>query len=483
MGVPPRDGKITSLVYLQNTCATPIACTIDYYTQSGVHIGPFSGNQFDLPANTSVAFRPVEDDPASVVGGQEAEIARAVPNRPLGTANGNDDKKNGSIVIRWSGIPADIQGFCASYGATAGLAMPTAENPSGLAPYAAAHQLPRPCAASDLAGAAEPCALTVPWYVDSAGVAQGLPPRDQKGASMVYLHNNWSEPVTCTVEYYTQDGVYIGPEEPDTMFTIGVNASIAFRPVADDPASVPGGQEADPGRSVPNRPLGTANGNDNKTNGAIVVRWNGRPSFVQGMCATYINTPALGPSVTSYVLPQAFATPLSGASANTINVPWYVDAAGPATAIPPRDGLTATLVYLHNNRSESLVCTMEYYTQDDVYIGPFDAPAAQFTVPANASIAFRPVADDPASVPRGQEAPPARAVPNRPMGTDNGNDNKKNGVIVIRWNGSPYDVQGVSSMVASPSGMEPATSDNPNGMSGIAFSYLLPTTVGTGGYE
>jgi hypothetical protein len=140
-------------------------------------------------------------------------------------------------------------------------------------------------------------------------------------------------------------------------------------------------------------------------------------------------------------------------------------------------------VYLHNNRSESLLCTMEYYTQDGVYIGPFDAPAAQFTVPANASIAFRPVADDPASVPRGQEAPPALEVPNRPMGADNGNDNKKNGVIVIRWTGSPYDLQGVSSMVSSPSGMEPATSDNPNGMSGIAFSYLLPSTVDSGGFK
>jgi hypothetical protein len=63
------------------------------------------------------------------------------------------------------------------------------------------------------------------------------------------------------------------------------------------------------------------------------------------------------------------------------------------------------------------------------------------------------------------------------LGTTNGNDNKKNGAIVIRWNGSPYALQGVCATYASPSGMEPATTTNPNGMSSIAFSYLLPAST------
>ena len=478
--VPPVDGKTTSLVYLHNNRDELLACTIEYYTQDGVFVGPASPqNQFTIAANTSIAFRPVADDPATVLGGQEAIQGRAVPNRPLGTGNGNDNKRNGSIVIRWNGAPTDVQGFCASYGNTAGSAQVTPENPLGLSPHTLAYLLPLGLTEAALQGASQPNMLTVPWYVDSAGAAQAIPPRDHKATSIVYLHNNWNQSLQCTIEYYTQDGVLVGPAAPNHSFVIPANASIAFRPALDDPASVPGGQEAAAGLAVPNRPVNLMGGNDGKQNGSIIVRWTGRPGFVQGVCTTFHNAPALGPSSLGYLLPESIVTPLVANGNQSLSVPWYVDNAEPASRIPPRDGRVASLVYLHNNESVDIACTIEYYTQDGVFVGP-PPGANDFVVPAASSLAFRPVADDPASLPGGQEAPSGQAVPNRPLGTDGGNDNKKNGAIVIRWTGSQYGLQGICATHGSPPDMQPATTDNPHGLAAYAFGYPLPS-AGDGG--
>ena len=477
--IPPRDGGATTLVYLHNNRTEPITCEIEYYTQEGVFIGPMGAveKQFIIPANASVAFRPVADDPASVVGGQEAPAGQAIPNRPLGTANGNDNKKNGSIVIRWTGAPSDVQGFCATYASAAELAVSTPENPSGLAPHTFSYLLPTALSDTDLSGPVVANALNMPWYVDTAGAAQRIPPRDNGSTSIVFLHNNRAQDVSCAVEYYTQDGVFVGPAPGSNSFTVPANASIAFRPVADDPATVVGGQEATAGQAVPNRPLGTDNGNDNKKNGSLVVRWNGTAGDIQGMAASYLNTPDLGPSTNGFLLPRGFNTPAVATGENSISVPWYVDLAGTGVRLPPRDGLVTTMVFLHNNTAVDLDCGIEYYTQDGVFVGPTPG-ANSFTIPANASIAFRPVADDPASVLGGQEGDVGRAVPNRPLGTENGNDNKKNGSIVIRWNGAPTDVQGVASTFGSPTGFEPLTETNPQGMSAYSFSYLLPSREG-----
>ena len=473
--IPPRDGRTATLVYLHNNTSEDVTCAIEYYTQDGVYIGPFDAmaKQFILPAKASLAFRPVADDPASVLGGQEAPSGRAVPNRPLGTENGNDDKKNGSIVIRWTGARTDVQGFCASYSTAPGYAEPTAANPLGLAPHTFSYLLPPALGDTDLSGPTVANALNAPWYVDNAGAAQRIPPLDNGTTSLVFLHNNTASQRECEIEYYTQDGAFIGPMPGSNTFAIPANASIAFRPVADDPASVVGGQEAAAGQSVPNRPLGTDNGNDGKKNGSIVFRWNGGARDIQGMAASYLNTLDLGPSSHGHLLSRGFTTPAVATGDNTISVPWYVDVAGAGEQLPPRDGLVMSLVYLHNNTASQRDCSIEYYTQDGVFIGPMPG-SNTFAIPANASIAFRPVVDDPASVFGGQEGAAGRAVPNRPLGTENGNDNKKNGSIVIRWSGAPTDVQGVASTYGRPAGFEPVTAGNPQGMSAYSFSYLLP---------
>ena len=296
-------------------------------------------------------------------------------------------------------------------------------------------------ASAGIGGLAPNCAVTVPWYVDNAGVGQSIPPQDGNIASLIYLHNNLSTPLDCVIEYYTEGGVNIGPASPNDMFSIPANASIAFRPVADDPDSATGGQEGVAGRAVPNRPSGTADGNDNKKNGSIVIRWSGDPNDVQGEVLTYQAKSTWGSYQSSCLLPPSITTVSPASGSCSIAVPWYVDNALPAASFPPSSGIT-TLIYLHNNRTESLNCTIQYYTQNGTFIGP-SVPDNDFTIPASASIAFRPVADDPSSVQGGQEAPPGQAVPNRPTGTSGGNDNKKNGSIVISWTGSPTDIQGL----------------------------------------
>ncbi len=127
---------------------------------------------------------------------------------------------------------------------------------------------------------------------------------------------------------------------------------------------------------------------------------------------------------------------------STLAVPWFVDNAGVAVGNPPSDGKMSTIIFLHNNLPATFLGFAEYYTENGVYIGPFDRSA--FVVGGNATVAFRPVADDPSSVPRGQEAPAGRAVPNRPVNTENGNDGKANGSLVIRWWGQPGDLQGIA---------------------------------------
>ena len=101
------------------------------------------------------------------------------------------------------------------------------------------------------AGVAFSSSLGLPWYVDNAPANQF--PVTAGIMGLVFLHNNTDNTVnpggiTASVTYFSQDGAQLAPTG-STTFNISPNASIAFRPVADDPdGSVPvvgqlGGQE------------------------------------------------------------------------------------------------------------------------------------------------------------------------------------------------------------------------------------------------
>ena len=127
-----------------------------------------------------------------------------------------------------------------------------------------------------IAGVAFASSLSVPWFVDNAGSAAYFPPLPGMGggvSSLVYLHNNEAAELVCSITYITQTGVVIGPYAPDNTFIIPAMATLAFRPVANDPNTVQGGQESPEAQAIPNRPSGTAGGNDGFKNGALFVQW------------------------------------------------------------------------------------------------------------------------------------------------------------------------------------------------------------------
>jgi len=145
-------------------------------------------------------------------------------------------------------------------------------------------------------GVAFASSLSVPWFVDNGAVNAGFPPTAGGVQGIVYLHNNQPGAITCAIEYFTSDGISLGPDGPDNTFTIAASSTIAFRPVADDPNTTltPGGQEnPDTGNLVPDRPMVgidvIPSGTGLKKNGALVVRWVGASTDVQGILVESTN--------------------------------------------------------------------------------------------------------------------------------------------------------------------------------------------------
>ena len=146
--------------------------------------------------------------------------------------------------------------------------------------------------------------LNVPWFVDTMHTAVGLPPSEGI-TTLVALHNNLSEEITCQINYFAADGMALTGADETTRgnvwtatyntFAIDGNATIQFRPVADD-AVTAGGQESATGVLVPNRPKYTGSSFSNKNNGSLVVSWgiggeNGADgNAVQGKVTEYSPT-------------------------------------------------------------------------------------------------------------------------------------------------------------------------------------------------
>lgn len=143
--------------------------------------------------------------------------------------------------------------------------------------------------------------LGVPWFVDGAPAANFIPGITRGVTGIVYLKSNVAYPLTCSIEYYSQTGVPLGPAnnaslaDQNNSFVIPPNASVAFRPVRTDPDTVPGGQESPLAVLVPNRPNVGVNAaratvgqaNDGKDNGSITISWTGDPTDVQGTFVYY----------------------------------------------------------------------------------------------------------------------------------------------------------------------------------------------------
>jgi hypothetical protein len=194
------------------------------------------------------------------------------------------------------------------------------------------------------AGVAYASSLSVPWFVDNANNAAGIPhdfsntPRQSQVTGVVTLKSNRTDNLTCEITYFTQEGYRLGPFAPDNTFNINALSALAFRPVACDPdatvtallcddnadgtadrAGGNGGQEGLAGALVPDRPISINNAPipgavddqgqplvDTKKNGAIVIEWQGDDTDVQGQVAYFQTSLVNGARVTysySHLLP------------------------------------------------------------------------------------------------------------------------------------------------------------------------------------
>lgn len=135
------------------------------------------------------------------------------------------------------------------------------------------------------------------------------------------------------------------------------------------------------------------------------------------------------------------------AFAASLKVPWFVDNAAANTGVPPAGGsdgfpVTTTIVYLSSSSSSELICSISYYSAEGVFLGPpQNGIDNTFAIDPFATVAFRPVADDPAGVGTelGQENPASGAlIPNRPRDVDT----KKNGSLVIEYPGTGSELGG-----------------------------------------
>ena len=162
--------------------------------------------------------------------------------------------------------------------------------------------------------------------------------------------------------------------------------------------------------------------------------------------------------------------------ASSLAIPWFVDNAPAANNVPGNSPGVTGLIILKSNRTDDLVCTIDYFNAEGAELGPFTNNT--FVIPALASLSFRPVATDPSTVNGGQESAAAVLVPNRPVSVDANTpipgtnppviDRKKNGSATVSWNGGTSDVQGLVTYFQ--------TAVDPTSGATVTFSYgsLLP---------
>ena len=163
--------------------------------------------------------------------------------------------------------------------------------------------------------------LAVPWFVDTAPSANGVPGKAPGVTGIIVLKSNRTDTVECTLDYFNANGDELGPFGVANSFVIPALSSVSFRPVATDPSTVAGGQESAAAVVIPNRPVSVDTNTpipgtnppviDTKKNGSLTISWAGGASDVQGL-VTYFQTsvdPTSGATVTfSYgtLLPPGF---------------------------------------------------------------------------------------------------------------------------------------------------------------------------------
>ena len=121
-GIPSSTpDRVTGLITLSSNRTDVLVCSITYYNADGSNLGPAApNNTFTIDPLSSLAFRPVQNDPdataGGIAGGQEGAQGVLVPDRPRDV----DTKKNGSCVVEWVGDGTDVQGQVAYFQTASG---------------------------------------------------------------------------------------------------------------------------------------------------------------------------------------------------------------------------------------------------------------------------------------------------------------------------------------------------------------------------
>ncbi len=115
----PPSSKVLGMVTLTSNADETVTCKVYYYDAGGTDVGhdvthhgteTAMDNTFLIAPRSSLAWRPVQYDPSALVEtgktGQEGPQGVVVPDR-----NTSDGKKNGSIVVEWTGDVDLIQGM------------------------------------------------------------------------------------------------------------------------------------------------------------------------------------------------------------------------------------------------------------------------------------------------------------------------------------------------------------------------------------
>lgn len=184
------------------------------------------------------------------------------------------------------------------------------------------------------------------------------------------------------------------------------------------------------------------------------------------------------------------------AIAGSLKVPWFVDSpvANPGQ-FPQAAGGAETqrnvgLVFLTNNSDTALNCTIQYYNAKGQELSrQVTANAAAvtaiigwapnantFTIPAHASTAFRPVADDTPGVAGQMEPPLGISVPNRGttlLGGAADTSNHLNGSILITWQDADVSGAAAANPTQALQGAYWSFVGDPTGKL-VSYGHLLP---------
>jgi len=324
---------IQTLMGLQNFTTEAKTGTIEYFTYTGMSVGPTTpDNLLTLPAQSGRMFRPIWDLP--VMEG----LGAAIPNRPVG-----DGKRNGTAIVAWVGAPDDVA-MCQVTGHY---------STSGACLYGASSVAPTD-------------SITIPYFVDTAPAASSLRPASGI-ESLVYVENHSAVSMTVAVTYI--DTAQNDRTPAANTFEVPAKSVVAFRPTVYDPATpeLPAGQENAAGALVPDMTPGEIKA------GSLVLT-----TTATVMSASLLMTDATGMAF------DGFASP-GGA---VYMLPYFKDDAAAVDGWHPASG-KKTLICIRNLTASPAPVILNYRNCQAT-----NTESSGLTIPANGMVVFRPSVAD-----------------------------------------------------------------------------------------